>query len=204
MLVGDSYVFPGFLTPVLTQHFFPNPPTTFLTCFCRGERRKFARKKSRLNRGSNSQPLGHKSDTLTTEPPGRWEKEKMLVTSNFTFSYNIFSKFQPMLPIQADWHGSILFVNALPLYHTIQTFNDPEKEGFWKHCGKRRKCWWTSIFSFSHNVLFPLQKKFNFAAIFIFLSANPLTGLKICCLGKNILFDRVISPFFTIHSSWNI
>ena len=70
MGVGDAYVFPGFLTPVLTQLFFPKPPTTFLTCFCRGERRKYAGKKSRVNRGSNSQPPGHESDTLTTEPPG--------------------------------------------------------------------------------------------------------------------------------------
>ena len=66
MAVGDAYVF-----PVLTQLFFPKPPTTFLTCFCRGERRKYARKKRRLNRGSNSQQPGHESDTLTTEPPGR-------------------------------------------------------------------------------------------------------------------------------------
>ena len=71
MAVGDAYVFPGFLTPVLTLLFFPKPPTTFLTCFCRGERRKYAGKKSRLNQGSNSQPPGHESDTLTTEPPGR-------------------------------------------------------------------------------------------------------------------------------------
>ena len=71
MAVGDAYVNPGFLTPVLTQLFFRKPQTTFLTCFCRGERRKYAEKKSRLNRGSNSQPPGHESDTLTTEPPGR-------------------------------------------------------------------------------------------------------------------------------------
>ena len=71
MVVGEAYVFPCFLTPILTQLFFPKPPTTFLTCFCRGERRKYAGKKSRLNRGSNSQPPGHESDTLTTEPPGR-------------------------------------------------------------------------------------------------------------------------------------
>ena len=51
MAVGDAHVFPGFLTPVLTQLFFPKPPTTFLTCFCRGERRKYAGKKSCLNRG---------------------------------------------------------------------------------------------------------------------------------------------------------
>ena len=71
MVVGDAYMFPGFLTPVLTQLFFPKPPTTFLTCFCRGERQKYAGKKSRLNWGSNSQPPGHESEILTTEPPWR-------------------------------------------------------------------------------------------------------------------------------------
>ena len=71
MAVGDAPVFPGFLTAVLTLLFFPKSPTTFLTCFCRGERRKYAGKKSRLNRGSNSQPPGHEADTFTTEPPGR-------------------------------------------------------------------------------------------------------------------------------------
>ena len=76
MAVGDAYVFPGFLTPVLTLLFFPKPPTTFLTCFCRGERRKYTGKKSRLNRGSNLQPPGHESDTLTTEPPGRGQQKR--------------------------------------------------------------------------------------------------------------------------------
>ena len=71
MAVCDAYVFPGFLTPVLKQLFFPKPPTTFLTYFCRGERQKYVGKKSRVNRGSNSQPPGHESDTLTTELPGR-------------------------------------------------------------------------------------------------------------------------------------
>ena len=69
MAVDDAYLFPGFLTPVLTL-FFPKPPTTFLTYFCRGERRKYAGKKSRLNLGSNSQPPGHESNTLATEQPG--------------------------------------------------------------------------------------------------------------------------------------
>ena len=83
MAVGDAYVFPGFLTPVLTQLFFPKPPTTFLTCFGRGERRKYAGKESRLNRGSNSQPPDQESDTLTTEPPGR----------GISFSENVLSTF---------------------------------------------------------------------------------------------------------------
>ena len=66
MAVGDAHVFPGFLIPVLTQFFFPKPPLFFshTSAEMRG------RNKVRLNRGSNSQPPGHESDTLTTEPPG--------------------------------------------------------------------------------------------------------------------------------------
>ena len=71
MAVGDAYVFPGILTQVLTQHFYPKPSTTFLTYFCRSERQKYAVKKSRLNLGSSSQPPGQESNVLTTEPPGR-------------------------------------------------------------------------------------------------------------------------------------
>ena len=51
--------------------FFPKPLTTFLTCFSSGERQKYARKKVRLNWALNSQPPGHESDSLTTEPLGR-------------------------------------------------------------------------------------------------------------------------------------
>ena len=68
MAVGDAHVFPGFLTPILTQLFFPKRPTTFLTCFCRGERRIYVGKKSPLNQGSNSQPPGHESDTALSHP----------------------------------------------------------------------------------------------------------------------------------------
>ena len=64
-------MFPGFLTPVLTQLFSPNPPTVLVTYFCRGERRIYARKKVCLNRRSNSQPPCHESDTLTNEPSQR-------------------------------------------------------------------------------------------------------------------------------------
>ena len=50
MAVGDAHVFPGFLTPVLTQLFFSRPPTTFLFLHAsevvRGK--KYAGKKVRL------------------------------------------------------------------------------------------------------------------------------------------------------------
>ena len=78
MAVGDAHLFPDFLTPVLTQLFFPKPQTTFLTCFSRGERRKYAGKKLRLNRESNSQPPGYDSDTLSTDPPGRGSQHKSI------------------------------------------------------------------------------------------------------------------------------
>ena len=103
MAVGDAYVFPGFLTPALTQLFFPKPPTTFFTCFCRGGRRKYAGKKNRLNRGSNPQTPGHESDTLTTEPPGRARLSReledawiLLFTKSFSAILSPFGLFQTL------------------------------------------------------------------------------------------------------------
>ena len=97
MAFGDTHVFPGFFTPVLTQLFFPKPPTTFSTCFCRGEGWKYAGKKSRLNRGSNLQPPGHESDALTTEPPKRGNDTDARVTEKYSLKQkwqNILLKFK--------------------------------------------------------------------------------------------------------------
>ena len=73
MAVGDAYVFPGILTPVLTQFFFSFQSHRLLFSHASAEVRgeNTPEIKSRLNRGSNSQPPGHESYTLTTEPPGR-------------------------------------------------------------------------------------------------------------------------------------
>ena len=98
MAVGEAHVFPDFLTSVLKQLFFPKPPTTFLTCSSRGERRKYAGKKVRLYRGSNSQPPGHESDMLTwwLSHPGRAHHLKidfahntMYQLENTMYSYEI-------------------------------------------------------------------------------------------------------------------
>ena len=101
MAVGNAYVFswlshtstyPTFLSKA-TNYFshmlylFLKPRTTFLTCFCRVERRKYTGKKSCLNRGPNSQPQGHESDTLTTEPSRR-----VLTMSTFSFSHSVFKR----------------------------------------------------------------------------------------------------------------
>ena len=65
-----TLVFSSFLTPVLTPFFYPKLLTTFLTCFNRSGRQKNARKKVLHNLVSNSQPPGHESNKLTTEPIG--------------------------------------------------------------------------------------------------------------------------------------
>ena len=88
MAVGDAHVFSGFLTPVL---FFPKPPTTFLTCFFRGEKRKYAVNKVRLNRGSKSQPPGHECDTLATEPP--WRASLIKATDHIVHAFPGFYQF---------------------------------------------------------------------------------------------------------------
>ena len=125
MVVGDAHVFPGFLTPVLTQLFFPKPPTTFLTCFCRGERRKYAGKKSRLNQGLNSQPLGHESDTLTTEP---LERVALYQRTNLRLVQT-----ESICRQQNKCNSRIEILLKLGR----------------KHCGKRRKCWFPAFSPFS-------------------------------------------------------
>ena len=87
MAVGDARLFPGFLTPVLTQLFFPKPPTTFLTCFSRGERRKYAGKKFRLNRVSthNHQVISPTRSPLS-QPGGGLNKWDNSTRSDFRYA----------------------------------------------------------------------------------------------------------------------
>ena len=71
MAIDDAHCVSWLSHTSTNTNFFPKPLTTFLTCFSRRKWRKYTGKKFRLNLGSNSQPSGHESDTLTTEPPGR-------------------------------------------------------------------------------------------------------------------------------------
>ena len=106
MAVGDVYVFPGFLIPVLTQFF---------------------RKKSHLNRGSNSQPPGHESNTLTNEPPGRGPRK--------VESIYLFIKQQNFRIVQNE---------SIKICRCKNKCDSKIKICFGKgrkHCGKRRKCW---------------------------------------------------------------
>ena len=110
MAVGDAYVFPGFLTQVLTQLFFPKPPTTFLTCFCRDERQKYAGKEVCLNQGSHSQPPGHESDTLATESPVQSK-----IFCKFEENGRKFSKRVE----NTVGKGEIAYYEQSPLFHSV-------------------------------------------------------------------------------------
>ena len=69
-----THMFPCFLTPVLTQIFFPKPPNTFLACFCRGERQKYAGKKvaSTGDRTHNHQVMSLTCSPLSHPGGANW------------------------------------------------------------------------------------------------------------------------------------
>ena len=119
MAVVDAHVFPGFLLPVLTQISFQSHRLHFShPSEVRGE----IPLEVHLNLVTNSQPPVNESDTLTTEQtrqvvicyralspfPNKpwilrvcsrsllktlWEKEKLLLMSNLSFSHNVFYSF---------------------------------------------------------------------------------------------------------------
>ena len=60
-----------------------------------------------------------------------WQKEKLLVTSNFSFSHIVFKR----LGLQTRKNQG-LFGKGLTLYHTIPTLNNPEEEGLENTVGK--------------------------------------------------------------------
>ena len=64
MVVGDAHVFPSFLTPVLTELSFKSYRLLFSHASAEVRGKNTSKKKFRLNGVSNSQPPGHKSDTL--------------------------------------------------------------------------------------------------------------------------------------------
>ena len=91
------------------------------------------------------------------------EKEKLLVTSNFCFSHNIFHSF-----ISVVHQNVALCGNVLTLYSINTYFNASTTDSFWKHCRKR------SNFFFSHNVFYSIRKLHPHLSIFV-------NHIFICC-----------------------
>ena len=63
-----------------------------------------------------------------------WYAENLVSVKGFRLG-------QPVWIVEADVGQNVLQMRPLNSYHTIQTLNDLEKDGFWKHFRKRRKCW---------------------------------------------------------------
>ena len=88
---------------------------------------------------------------------------------------------------------------CLALKYTIQTFNDPELQVFWKHCGKRRKCWSQGLSPFS--IIFSTLSMTNSIIPTIF---NPLlfTCLQYKTIENNVGKEEIaISPLSTVFST---
>ena len=63
----------------------------------------------------------------------------------------------------------ILSSERLTLYHTIPTFNDPEKEAFENIAGTAENAGNQHFLSFSCNVFYPFQKEFLFLSYIDFV-----------------------------------
>ena len=112
-----------------------------------------------------------------------WEKEKLLVTSNFSFSHCVFKR----LVLQTCKNQG-LFGKGLTLYHTVLTLNDPEEETFRKQCGKRRKCCEPAFSPFPTPFSTLPKTNFNFSVTFILSSASVfnLEQSKYLLFGKEL------------------
>ena len=83
-----------------------------------------------------------------------WEKEKLLIMSNFSFSNSVFKR----LLLQTRKNQG-LFGKGLTLDHTIPTLNDPEEESFRKTTVEQEENEVTSISFFSYSVFYSIKKK---------------------------------------------
>ena len=99
-------------------------------------------------------------------------------------------------------HLHYKYHTILTLYHTITTFNDPEERAFWKHYGKRRKCWLPAFSPFL--IMFSISPKtnVNFSATFIMSSANALNldRSKNLSSGKELNYGNYCEDgYFALH-----
>ena len=93
------------------------------------------------------------------------EKEKLLVTSNFSFSHSVFYPFWQLSAIfiklnivvcklfqfgrasnvlfgKRLYHGDSILVNPFP---NEPCFDMSTLQVFWRHCGKKRNCFWRKL-----------------------------------------------------------
>ena len=81
-----------------------------------------------------------------------------------------------------------VFLIRLTLYYRIPTFNDVIEEGFGKHCGKRKKCWFPAFSPFPVVFSTLSNRKLISLAMFNLSSANTVNFVtaKILAFGKKL------------------
>ena len=79
-------------------------------------------------------------------------------------------------------------------YHTIPTFDAPEKEAYRKHCGKRRKCWLPAFSSFPAMFSTLHKTNFKFSVTLILSSAIPFNfdKPKLLSFGNGLNLQQII------------
>ena len=109
------------------------------------------------------------------------EKEKLLVTSYFSFSHSVFK----ILVLQTRKNQG-MFWKGLTFSETSPGFCVSVDQVFWKCCGKRRNCSKPAISPFPTIFSTRLKNLLPFSSSQKLLSANSLSfeESKICCLGK--------------------
>ena len=127
MAVSDAPVFPGFLTPVLTQLSFQIHQLLFSNTSGEVRSKKNARKNVRLNLHRTHNLLVMSPAHSSLSHPGWGKNGSKPVASLLYDSFSCKSKWTSCI------YGHVLtclLLDALTLYQTIRTFNNPEKEAF--------------------------------------------------------------------------
>ena len=99
-----------------------------------------------------------------------WEKEKLLVTSNFSFSHNVFHSY-----ISSVRQNAALCGDWLTLSQTSPCFYVSAVQVFWKHWGKRRNCSSRAISPFPTLFSTCLDNFLPFSSILKLSSANSFS-----------------------------
>ena len=161
MAVGDAYVFPGFLTPVLTLLFLQSHRLLFshASAEVRGENTPERKVASTWDRTHNHQVMSPTRSPLS-HPGGSCSKGLKRKRQNCEIALLIHS-------------------------HTVTPFDAPGKQAFWKHCGKRRNCSSWAISPFPTVFSTGLDNFVPFSSNLKLSSANSfsLEESKICHLG---------------------
>ena len=135
------------------------------------------------------------------------KKEKLLVTSHFSFSHSVSYPFWEFFTIFITFEISSVKTSSLEEsricclrnnnYHTILTINNPKQEAFWKQYWERRKCC-KAAFSLFPTMFSTLPKtNQNIWVTFIFTVCKYFWiwfSPKFCCFTLNQMTKFYTSP----------